>query len=134
MAKTGKPNILFIMADDIGWFNLSCYNHGVMGYRTPNMDRIAREGAMFTDFYGQQSCTAGRAAFLTGQQPIRTGLTKVGMPGAALGLKAEDPTIAQVLKAQVTRPASSARTISAIATSTCRRCMASTNFSATCIT
>ena len=82
MAKTGKPNILFIMADDIGWFNLSCYNHGLMGYRTPNMDRIAREGAMFTDFYGQQSCTAGRAAFLTGQQPIRTGLTKVGMPGA----------------------------------------------------
>ena len=98
MAKTGKPNILFIMADDIGWFNLSCYNHGVMGYRTPNMDRIAREGAMFTDFYGQQSCTAGRAAFLTGQQPIRTGLTKVGMPGAALGIKAEDVTIAQVLK------------------------------------
>ena len=98
MAKTGKPNILFIMADDIGWFNLSCYNHGLMGYRTPNMDRIAREGAMFTDFYGQQSCTAGRAAFLTGQQPIRTGLTKVGMPGATLGLKAEDVTIAQVLK------------------------------------
>ena len=98
MAKTGKPNILFIMADDIGWFNLSCYNHGLMGYRTPNMDRIAREGAMFTDFYGQQSCTAGRAAFITGQQPIRTGLTKVGMPGATLGIKAEDVTIAQVLK------------------------------------
>ena len=98
MAKTGKPNILFIMADDIGWFNLSCYNHGVMGYRTPNMDRIAREGAMFTDFYGQQSCTAGRAAFITGQQPIRTGLTKVGMPGATLGIKAEDVTMAQVLK------------------------------------
>ena len=134
MAKTGKPNILFIMADDIGWFNLSCYNHGLMGYRTPNMDRIAREGAMFTDFYGQQSCTAGRAAFLTGQQPIRTGLTKVGMPGATLGLKAEDPTIAQVLKAQGTRPASLARTTSAIATSTCRRCMASTSSSATCIT
>ena len=90
MAKTGKPNILFIMADDIGWFNLSCYNHGVMGYRTPNIDRIAKEGAMFTDFYGQQSCTAGRAAFITGQQPIRTGLTKVGMPGATLGIKAED--------------------------------------------
>ena len=72
MAKTGKPNILFIMADDIGWFNVSCYNHGIMGYRTPNIDRIARDGAMFTDFYGQQSCTAGRAAFITGQQPIRT--------------------------------------------------------------
>ena len=83
--KPDKPNILFIMADDIGWFNLSCYNHGVMGYRTPNIDRIAREGAMFTDFYGQQSCTAGRAAFITGQAPIRTGLTKVGMPGATLG-------------------------------------------------
>ena len=80
--KSDKPNILFIMGDDIGWFNLSCYNHGVMGYRTPNLDRIAREGAMFTDFYGQQSCTAGRAAFITGQSPIRTGLTKVGMPGA----------------------------------------------------
>ena len=82
MAKTDKPNILFVMADDIGWFNLSCYNHGLMGYRTPNLDRIAKEGAMFTDFYGQQSCTAGRAAFITGQSPIRTGLTKVGMPGA----------------------------------------------------
>ena len=67
MAKTDKPNILFVMADDIGWFNLSCYNHGLMGYRTPNLDRIAKEGAMFTDFYGQQSCTAGRAAFITGQ-------------------------------------------------------------------
>ena len=98
MAKTDKPNILFVMADDIGWFNLSCYNHGLMGYRTPNLDRIAKEGAMFTDFYGQQSCTAGRAAFITGQSPIRTGLTKVGMPGAALGLKAEDPTVGQVLK------------------------------------
>jgi arylsulfatase len=93
-----KPNILFIMADDIGWFNVSAYNLGVMGYRTPNIDRIAKEGAMFTDFYGQQSCTAGRAAFITGQAPIRTGLTKVGVPGATLGLKAEDPTVAQFLK------------------------------------
>ena len=76
-----RPNILFIMADDIGWFNFSCYNHGIMGYRTPNIDRIAKEGAMFTDFYGQQSCTAGRAAFITGQSPIRTGLTKVGHAG-----------------------------------------------------
>jgi arylsulfatase len=98
MAKSGKPNILFIMADDIGWFNLSCYNHGIMGYRTPNLDRIAREGAMFTDFYGQQSCTAGRAAFITGQSPIRTGLTKVGMPGATLGLSAEDPSVGQFMK------------------------------------
>jgi arylsulfatase A-like enzyme len=98
MPKTDKPNILFVMADDIGWFNLSCYNHGLMGYRTPNLDRIAKEGAMFTDFYGQQSCTAGRAAFITGQSPIRTGLTKVGAPGATLGLKAEDPTVGQFLK------------------------------------
>jgi arylsulfatase len=96
--QNGKPNILFIMGDDIGWFNVSCYNHGIMGYRTPNIDRIAREGAMFTDFYGQQSCTAGRAAFITGQSPIRTGLTKVGLPGAAVGLSAEDPTVAQFLK------------------------------------
>ncbi|RUM95756.1 arylsulfatase [Pseudaminobacter arsenicus] len=98
MAKEDKPNILFVMADDIGWFNLSCYNMGIMGYRTPNLDRIAREGAMFTDFYGQQSCTAGRAAFITGQSPIRTGLTKVGMPGATLGIKAEDPTIGHFMK------------------------------------
>jgi len=96
--KEKKPNILFIMADDIGWFNVSCYNLGVMGYRTPNIDRIAREGAMFTDFYGQQSCTAGRAAFITGQSPIRTGLTKVGMPGATLGLSAEDPSVGQFMK------------------------------------
>jgi arylsulfatase A-like enzyme len=98
MGKANKPNILFIMSDDIGWFNISAYNHGIMGYRTPNIDRIGKEGAMFTDFYGQQSCTAGRAAFITGQAPIRTGLTKVGLPGAKVGLSAEDPTIAQFLK------------------------------------
>ena len=93
-----QPNILIIWGDDIGWFNVSAYNHGIMGYRTPNIDRIAKEGAMFTDWYGQQSCTAGRAAFITGQSPIRTGLTKVGLPGADLGLQPEDPTIADVLK------------------------------------
>src|SRR5262245_55371758 len=93
-----KPNILFIMADDIGWFNLSCNKNGIMGYRTPNIDRIAKEGANFTDFYGQQSCTAGRAAFITGQSPIRTGLTKVGMPGATLGLSFEDPSVGQFMK------------------------------------
>ena len=98
MAKPDKPNILIIWGDDIGWFNISAYNHGIMGYRTPNIDRIAREGAMFTDWYGQQSCTAGRAAFITGQSPIRTGLTKVGMPGAKIGLQPEDPTIADLLK------------------------------------
>src|SRR6478752_4055117 len=97
-AADQKPNILMIMGDDIGWFNPSCYNHGDMGYRTPNIDKIAKEGAMFTCWYGQQSCTAGRAAFVTGQSPIRTGLTKVGLPGADVGLKAEDPTIAELLK------------------------------------
>jgi arylsulfatase len=86
-----RPNILVIWGDDIGWYNISAYNLGVMGYQTPNIDRIAREGALFTDWYGQQSCTAGRAAFLTGQSPVRTGLTKVGLPGADLGLKEEDP-------------------------------------------
>src|SRR5215510_10349265 len=98
MAKSAKPNILFIMGDDIGWFNISAYNHGIMGYRTPNIDRIAKEGANFTDFYAQQSCTAGRAAFVTGQNPIRTGLTKVGLPGAELGLSFEDPSVAEFMK------------------------------------
>src|SRR5258707_4550511 len=98
MADKKKPNILFIMSDDIGWFNLSCYNLGLMGYRTHNSDAIAREGALFTDYYGQQSCTAGRAAFITGQSPIRTGLLKVGLPGAPEGLSDKDPTIADLLK------------------------------------
>jgi arylsulfatase A-like enzyme len=93
-----KPNILIIWGDDIGGFNISAYNLGMMGYKTPNIDRIAREGALFTDWYGQQSCTAGRAAFITGQSPIRTGLTKVGLPGAPEGLKAEDPTLADLLR------------------------------------
>jgi arylsulfatase A-like enzyme len=97
-AQDKKPNILVIMGDDIGYWNTSVYNRGAMGYQTPNLDRIAREGAMFTDYYGQQSCTAGRAAFLTGQSPFRTGLTKVGLPGADLGLRKEDPTIAELLK------------------------------------
>ena len=95
---TSKPNILIIWGDDIGWFNISAYNLGLMGYQTPNIDRVAKEGALFTDWYGQQSCTAGRAAFITGQSPIRTGLTKVGLPGANLGLQPEDPTIAELLK------------------------------------
>jgi arylsulfatase len=99
--STGKkPNILIIWGDDIGQFNVSAYNLGMMGYRTPNIDRIAREGALFTDWCGQQSCTAGRAAFITGQSPIRTGLTKVGLPGAPEGLKKEDPTLADLLKAR----------------------------------
>jgi len=95
---TDKPNILIIWGDDIGISNLSCYSDGLMGYRTPNIDRIAEEGVRFTDYYGEQSCTAGRAAFITGQNPYRTGLTKVGFPGADIGLQAEDPTIATALK------------------------------------
>lgn len=95
-----KPNILVIWGDDIGTTNVSAYSNGVMGYRTENIDRIAEEGALFTDYYGEQSCTAGRAAFITGQNPYRTGLTKVGMPGAKPGLQAEDPTIATALKEQ----------------------------------
>ena len=90
-AEGTLPNFLIMWGDDIGWFNVSAYNMGIMGYRTPNIDRIGREGAVFTDWYGQNSCTAGRSAFLTGQSPIRTGLTKVGLPGSDLGLQPEDP-------------------------------------------
>ncbi len=93
-----KPNILIIWGDDIGPFNISAYNMGVMGYKTPNIDRIAREGIIFTDSYGDQSCTAGRSGFITGQHPVRTGMTKVGLPGAPEGIQKEDPTIAELLK------------------------------------
>ncbi|MFN8594040.1 MAG: arylsulfatase [Thermomicrobiales bacterium] len=93
-----RPNILILWGDDIGWWNLSCYNDGMMGYQTPNIDRIAAEGARFQGWYGENSCTAGRAAFITGQAPVRTGLTKVGLPGAKQGLSPEDPTIAELLK------------------------------------
>src|SRR5215203_5318510 len=96
--KQEKPNILVIWGDDIGITNLSCYSGGLMGYRTPNIDRLADEGMRFTDSYGEQSCTAGRAAFITGQNVFRTGLSKVGLPGADIGLQAEDPTIAEILK------------------------------------
>src|ERR1700760_3917276 len=95
---TKQPNILILWGDDIGIWNISHFSDGMMGYRTPNIDRIAEEGVKFTDYYGQQSCTAGRAAFITGQNPIRTGLTKVGLPGSILGLQPEDPTIAELLK------------------------------------
>ncbi len=97
-ARQQRPNILVIWGDDIGITNISAYSHGVMGYQTPNIDRLAHEGALFTDYYAEQSCTAGRAAFITGQIPFRTGLTKVGMPGAKLGLQPEDPTLAELLK------------------------------------
>ena len=93
-----KPNILILWGDDIGWWNISYNSRGQMGYRTPNIDRVGNEGMAFTDYYAQQSCTAGRAAFITGQNPIRTGLTKVGMPGADVGMPDEDPTIAELLK------------------------------------
>jgi len=93
-----RPNILVIWGDDIGYWNTSAYHRGMMGYQTPNIDRLAREGMMFTDYYGQQSCTAGRFAFITGQSPCLTGLLKVGLPGAKEGLQKEDPTIAELLK------------------------------------
>jgi arylsulfatase len=95
---TKQPNILVLWGDDIGIWNISAYSDGMMGYRTPNIDRIRNEGVKFTDYYGQQSCTAGRAAFITGQNPLRTGLTKVGIPGTKVGLYAEDATIAELLK------------------------------------
>ena len=93
-----RPNIVVIWGDDIGQSNVSAYSRGMMGYKTPNIDRLAAEGMMFTDYYAEQSCTAGRASFLTGQSGLRTGMTKVGLPGATLGLQKEDPTIAELLK------------------------------------
>ena len=99
-ASSEKPNILVIMSDDVGVTNISAYSRGLVGYQTPNIDRIANEGMLFTDYYAEQSCTAGRSAFITGQHPIRTGLTKVGFPGSAIGLQKEDPTLAELLKNQ----------------------------------
>src|SRR6202046_4063714 len=98
MARKKQPNILVIWGDDIGISNLSCYSHGLMGYKTPHIDRLAREGMMFTDAYGEQSCTAGRSSFITGQSVHRTGLSKGGVPGADVGLQPQDATIAQLLK------------------------------------
>ncbi len=97
-ASTDRPNVLVIWGDDIGVYNISAYHRGLIGGRTPNIDRIAAEGAMFTDAYGEQSCTAARSAFITGQHPFRTGLLKVGLPGAEIGISSEDPTIAELLK------------------------------------
>lgn len=97
-AQDSKPNILVIMADDVGTTNISAYGQGIVGYQTPNIDRIANEGVLFTDSYAEQSCTAGRSAFITGQSPIRTGLTKVGFPGGTIGLQEQDPTLAELLK------------------------------------
>src|SRR5436853_481131 len=100
LAQDKKPNILVIFGDDIGQTNVSAYSMGVMGYRTPNIDRIAREGMIFTDYYAEQSCTAGRSSFITGQCTLRTGLSKVGVPGSPIGLQDRDVTMAQLLKAQ----------------------------------
>jgi arylsulfatase len=99
-AQAAKPNVVVVWGDDIGYWNISAYNQGMMGYKTPNIDRIAKEGAMFTDWYGEQSCTAGRSAFITGQSGYRTGNLKVGLPGAKEGLQARDVTLAELLKAQ----------------------------------
>jgi arylsulfatase A-like enzyme len=98
MAEKKKPNVLLIMADDVGWFDVGAYNRGIMSGPTPNIDRIAHEGVLLTDCYAQASCTAGRAALITGQLPTRTGLTTVGLPGAPQGLHPEDPTLAELLK------------------------------------
>ena len=97
-AQDSPPNIVIIWGDDIGQSNISAYTMGVMGFKTPNIDRVANEGMIFTDYYAEQSCTAGRSAFITGQSVFRTGLSKVGMPGADLGMRKEDPTIAELLK------------------------------------
>ena len=105
MSQTDKPNILVIWGDDVGMWNISAYHNGMMGGRTPNIDRIANEGAIFTDAYAQQSCTAGRASFILGQHPFRTGLLTIGMPGAKQGIQAKDPTIAELLKNHGADPA-----------------------------
>ena len=99
-AQTAKPNILVVWGDDVGQTNISAYTMGLVGYRTPNIDRIAGEGMIFTDYYGEQSCTAGRASYIMGQSVFRTGLSKVGLPGAKEGMNTADPTIAALLKAQ----------------------------------
>src|SRR5258705_13437819 len=105
-----KPNILIIWGDDIGISNLSCYSHGMMGYQTPNIDRLAKEGVMVTDSYGEQSCTAGRSAFITGQRVYRTGLSNVGAPAASVGLQAETATTAELPTNASSAPGQSGKT------------------------
>jgi len=128
-----KPNIVIIWGDDIGQSNISAYSRGMMGYQTPNIDRVASEGTMFTDYYAEQSCTAGRASFITGQSGLRTGMTKVGLPGATLGLQKEDPTIAELLKPLGYATGQFGRIIWATATNFCPPSMASTSSLATFI-
>jgi Sulfatase len=132
MAQQKKPNILLVMADDVGWFDVGAYHLGIMGAPTPNIERIAHDGVMLTDCYAQASCTAGRAAFITGQIPMRTGLTTVGLPGAPQGLQPEDPTLAELLKPEGYRRPKSGRTTSAIAINFSPPFTASTNSTATC--
>ena len=133
-AQERKPNILVIFGDDIGMWNVGAYTHGMMG-RTPNIDSIGKEGMLFTDHYGQPSCTAGRAAFIMGQLPLRTGMTTIGIPGSTRGIqKIGSDARRSAQDAGLCHRRSSARTISATAMSSCRPCMASTNGSATSIT
>ena len=130
-----KPNILVIWGDDIGMDNISAYHRGMMGGRTPNIDRLAKEGVIFTDHYAQQSCTAGRASFIMGQHPFRTGLLTIGMPGRQAGHRGEEPDDRRTAQANgVMRPLRSGRTILAIATSICPRYTASITSTATCTT
>ena len=133
-AQQKRPNILVIWGDDIGVRNVSAYSHGIMGYQTPHIDRIAREGALFTDSYAQQSCTAGRASFIMGEHPVRTGLLTIGMPGSPRASRTGPRPSPTCSSRRATPPASSARTIWATATATCRRCTASTSSSETSIT
>jgi len=133
-AQTKKPNILVIWGDDIGISNLSVFTKGMMGYRTPNIDRIANEGMIFTDYYGEQSCTAGRAAFIMGQSVFRSGLSKVGLPGAAMGMRAEDPTIAELLKPLGYATGQFGKNHLGDRMKCCRACTALMSFTATSIT
>jgi alkaline phosphatase len=132
-AQQKKPNIVIIWGDDIGQSDISAYSMGLMGFHTPNIDRVAREGMIFTDYYAEQSCTAGRASFITGQSGLRTGLTKVGLPGATVGLQKEDPTIAELLKAQGYATGQFGKNHLG-ATSICPPCTASTSSTATSTT
>ncbi len=138
MAKSSKPetpaNILILWGDDIGQSNLSVFTKGMMGYRTPNIDRVANEGMLFTDYYAEQSCTAGRSAFMFGQSAFRSGLSKVGLPGAVLGPALKTPPSRNFSSRWAMPRGSSARITSAIATSTCRPCMDSMSSSAICTT
>jgi Sulfatase len=129
-----RPNILVIFGDDIGLTNISAYSHGIVGYRTPNIDRIAREGMMFIDYYAEQSCTAGRSTFITGQATLRTGLSKVGIPAAPVGLQASDPTIAQLLKPLGYATGQFGKNHLGDPTSICRPCTGSTSSLATSTT